>query len=321
MEENYKNINDNVDKLKENQFNQEKFNSIFENNLKDYNNKLLNIDIIEKRIQNIENKNNQMDLEDNKKNNKYFESKKIDKYEAINNKTKIFKIAQYYNKILFKDITNNCENEQKENEFVQKIKITFKKDEEENDKIIYEVSNLYKDWDFKRHMVNIIKRINRTRIVHRVNLKQLKHIYIMKFNDKQIHFEKKEAINKIVQNSNFYVKTKNGFIFVNNKRRKFKNNRRNKFNNKKFNKNKNYNRNNNYKYTNNNKNNTNLIKAFANLINGNKRNNFNNNRNRRNKNFNNRFKNRYRKKRYNNNRRYNNINNNNNNKNYRRQNF
>jgi len=41
-------------------------------------------------------------------------------------------------------------------------------------------------------MVNIIRRINRARIVHRVNLNQLKHIYIMKFNDKQIHFEKKK---------------------------------------------------------------------------------------------------------------------------------
>ena len=44
----------------------------------------------------------------------------------------------------------------------------------------------------KRHMINIIRRINRARIVHRVNLNQLKHIYIMKFNDKQTHFEKKK---------------------------------------------------------------------------------------------------------------------------------
>ena len=49
MEENYKNINDDVNKLKENQINQEKFNSIFENNFNDYNNKLLNIEKIEKK--------------------------------------------------------------------------------------------------------------------------------------------------------------------------------------------------------------------------------------------------------------------------------
>ena len=272
--------------------NQNDININYKNSLNDINNKIENTKIIYQNLNKINDNKNKINIE----------NKKIDKYESINNKTKIFKITQFYNKILFKDITNNCENEEKENELVQKLKVTFKKDEEENDKIIYEVSNLYKDWDFKRHMVNIIKRINRTRIVHRVNLNQLKHIYIMKFNDKQIHFEKKEAINKIVQNNNFYVKTKNGFIFVNNKRRKFKNNRRNKFNNKKFNNNKNYNRKNNYKYSNNNKNNTNLIKAFTNLINGNKRNNFNNNRNRRNKNFNNRFKNRYKKKRFNKNR-------------------
>ena len=141
----------------------------------------------------------------------------------------------------------------------------MKKDEDENNKIIYEVSNLYKDWDFKRYIVNIINKINRARIVNRVNLRNLKHFYIMKLNDKQIHFEKKEAINKIVQNNNFYVKTGNGFIFVNNKRRKFKNNKRNKFNNKKFNNNRN-NKNNNYKNANKNGNNTILIKAFANSI-------------------------------------------------------
>ena len=223
IEDNLKKLKTNFEKIAKDFKNQNDININYKNSLNDINNKFENTKIIFQNLNKINDNKNKINIE----------NKKIDKYESINNKTKIFKITQFYNKILFKDITNNCENEEKENELVQKLKITFKKDEEENDKIIYEVSNLYKDWDFKRHMVNIIKRINRTRIVHRVNLNQLKHIYIMKFNDKQIHFEK---INKIVQNNNFYVKIKNGFIFVNNKRRKFKNNTRNKFNNKKFNK-------------------------------------------------------------------------------------
>ena len=45
-----------------------------------------------------------MDLQVNKKNNKYIKNKIIDKYESINNKTKIFKITQFYNKISVKDI-------------------------------------------------------------------------------------------------------------------------------------------------------------------------------------------------------------------------
>ena len=317
-------IDDNINKLKiyfgkieEDLKNQNEINSNYKNSLDDINKNLLKLNELNNKIENtkhiIQNINNKNE------NKTKIENKKIEKYEKINDKLKLYKISQWNNKISFKDITNEYD----ENKTIEKIKITLKKDEEEKDKIVFEVENLYKDWDFKRHMVNIIKRINRARIVHRVNLNQLKHIYIMKFSDKQIHFVKKEAINKIVQNNNFYVKTANGFIFVNNKRRKFKNNRRNKFSNKRFNNNKNYNKNNNnYKYSSNNKNNTNLIQAFANFINGNKRNNFNNKRNIRNKNYNNRFKNKFKKRRFNKNKRYNNNNNNKKNyNNYKRQNF
>ena len=43
----------------------------------------------------------------------------------------------------------------------------------------------------------------------------------MKFNDDQIQFVKTDAISKHVYNYNYYVKIKNGYVFVNNKRRKF----------------------------------------------------------------------------------------------------
>ena len=55
-------------------------------------------------------------------------------------------MSQWYNQI-----TNECE-EDKIIKTIEKIKIVFKKDEEENDKIIYEVSTLYKEWDFQRHI-------------------------------------------------------------------------------------------------------------------------------------------------------------------------
>ena len=98
-------------------------------------------------------------------------NKKINQYEKNEDKTKIFKIVQSNNKIIFKDITKMCETEEKEKEFVKKIKISFKKDEDENEKITYEVSNKEEKWEFKRHIKNIINRINRGRIIYRVNFK------------------------------------------------------------------------------------------------------------------------------------------------------
>ena len=91
-----------------------------------------------------------------------------------------------------------CETEEKEKELVKKIKISLKKDEDENEKITYEVSNKEEKWEFKRHIKNIINRINRGRINYRVNLNKLKYIYIMKFNDNQIQFLKINAISKYV---------------------------------------------------------------------------------------------------------------------------
>ena len=179
----------------------------------------------------------------------------IEKYEKNEDKTKIFKIVQSNNKIIFKDITKMCETEDKEKELVKKIKISFKKDEDEDEKIIYEISNKEEKWEFKRHIKNIINRINRGKIAYRINFNKLKYIYIIKYSDNQIHFIKTNAISKNVYNYNYCVKVKNSFVFVNNKRRKF-NNRKNKFNTKKFNNYNKFNRNNtNKSYANNNKNN------------------------------------------------------------------
>ena len=159
-----------------------------------------------------------------------------------------------------------CETEDKEKELVKKIKISFKKDEDEDEKIIYEISNKEEKWEFKRHIKNIINRINRGRITYRINFNKLKYIYIMKYSDNQIQFIKTNAISNYVYNYNYYVKVKNSFVFVNNKRRKF-NNRKNKFNNKKFNNYNKFNRNNTNKgYVDNNNKNKKIFKKEIDLI-------------------------------------------------------
>ena len=213
LENNLKNIKNSFEKI-ENDFKiQNDININYQKSLDDINNKI-DTKII---MQNLNNK-NKINIE----------NKKIAKYEMINDKPKIYKMSQWNNQISFKDITNECE-EDKINETIEKIKILFKKDEEEKDKIVYEVSKLHKDWDFKRHIINLFKRINNAKEIKRINFNKLKYVYILKFTDNQIHFIKKEAILNFVKNNNFYVKIDNNFVFVNNKRRKFYNNR--KYNN------------------------------------------------------------------------------------------
>jgi len=281
--------------------NQNDININYKNSLNDIINKIENTKII---IQNLNNKN------DNK-NKINIENKKIIKYEMINDKPKLYKMSQWNNQISFQDITNECE-EDKMNKTIEKIKISFKKDEDEKDKIIYEVSNLYKEWDFKRHIKSIFKRINKAKEIKRINLNKLKYVYILKFTENQIHFIKKEAILNFVKNNNFlnfvknnnfYVKIGNNFIFVNNKRRKFYNNRKwygKNFNYRKNNsinkngniKNNNLNRRNNINNFNNNKP-INQKSKFSGRRNQNNKNRYNNNGNRkfnkfkRRKNFNN----------------------------------
>ena len=254
IENNLNKFKINFEKIEKDFKNQNDINSNHDKSIEDIKNKINNNKLI---IQNFNNKN------DNKKNKIIIENKKIEKYELINDKPKIYKMSQWNNQISFKDITNEFD----ENKTIEKIKIAFKKDEEEKDKIVYEVSNLFKEWDFKRHIKNIFKRINKAKIIKRINFNKLKHVYILKFTDNQIQFIKKEAILNFINNNNFYVKTGNNFVFVNNKKRKFYNNK--KRNNKSFNYRKNNftknfgnNRNNNFK--NNNSNRRNNINNFNN---------------------------------------------------------
>ena len=68
------------------------------------------------------------------------------------------KYIKYLNGII-KYLLKIKKNEFEENKTIEKIKIAFKKDEDEKDKIIYEVSHMLKEWDFKRHIKNMFKRI------------------------------------------------------------------------------------------------------------------------------------------------------------------
>ena len=72
------------------------------------------------------------------------------------------KYIKYLNGII-KYLLKIKKNEFEENKTIEKIKIAFKKDEDEKDKIIYEVSNMHKEWDFKRHIKIMFKRINKAR--------------------------------------------------------------------------------------------------------------------------------------------------------------
>ena len=67
-----------------------------------------------------------------------------------NNKNLKFKIFQKNNSIIFKDITTDCDKDDKEKILVDKFKIIFKKDEKTEKGITYEISSISKDWDFSR---------------------------------------------------------------------------------------------------------------------------------------------------------------------------
>ena len=272
-------------------------------------------DVTNKKVEQIETilKNNNIKIEEikveNKNEIKDIEIKEFEK--NSNEKTMKYKIFIKNNALFFDEITKDCGEEgEKEKELVDKFKIIFKKDKNIENNIIYEISTLCKDWDFSRHMKNVMKRLYRSRYYRRINLRNLDHVYRLKWSKKQIQFEKIQATQKYINNNNFFVKFKNSMILVKNKKRYSNNfkfnrfNRVNYYNNKnisqnllgKFNKdfntklnvntninNKNNSRNNN---KNNNKNNNRMNKKSFNnrrrFNNNNKRynNRFNNNRNR-----------------------------------------
>lgn len=76
----------------------------------------------------------------------------------MNNQT-----IKYYLKIKQKYV-----NQKKRKRISKKIKILLKKDEDENERITYEVYNKEEKWKIQRHNKNIINGINRGRITYRV---------------------------------------------------------------------------------------------------------------------------------------------------------
>ena len=89
------------------------------------------------------------------------------------------------------------------------------------DAIVYEVSTLCKDWDFSRHIKNVIKRINNSRPIFKVNLRKLENVYIMKWNNKQIQFIPQKAISEFIYSKNYYFNYGNSIIYVKNKNKRF----------------------------------------------------------------------------------------------------
>ena len=226
-----------------------------------------------------------------KKNNKNLNNEEKEKNEPIKDieikefekttkeKDKKYKIVQKNNKIIFAEISKDCNDEEdKEKDIADKVKIVLKKGILEN-AIVYEVSTLCKDWNFSRHMKNIIKRINMSKSIFKVNLRKLETVYIMKWNDKQIQFIPQKAISDFIYSKNYYVKFGNNMIYVkNNRNKKFYNQKKifyrtfkkNNFNFKKNFKNNNIKKFNKTNYTNNyqknNKTNKNTIKLLNSIL-------------------------------------------------------
>ena len=144
---------------------------------------------------------------------------------------------------------------------MDKIKIIYKQGIKD-DNIIFEIDNIKNNWNFKRYIQYIWRKINKVTFKNKfkVNLKNLKYIYIMKYSEKQIQFLKKEATLDIINKKSFYVKKGNKFIHVN------------RSNNSKYNKNKfkikpKYNNNNNKNKFNKGKNNKINKKEIKNILN------------------------------------------------------
>ena len=173
-----------------------------------------------------------------------------------NEEIKKFKLVQNNNKLFLKEITKNCNDEKKEKEVVDKAKIIFKKSIN-NDIIIYEISTLCKDWEFSRYMKNIFKRVTRSNIRYKVNLKKLEKVYLMTWSEKQIQFTPKNATSNFIYSKNYFVIQGNNFVYVKNNRRR---NYRRKFY---FKKNKKYNKNNGrYRNRLNKNNENNIVRTF-----------------------------------------------------------
>ena len=106
-------------------------------------------------------------------------------------------------------------------------------------------------------MKNVFKRVTRSNIRYKVNLKKLEKVYLMTWSEKQIQFTPKNATSNFIYSKNYFVIQGNNFVYVKNNRRR---NYRKKFY---FKKNKKYNKNNGrYRNTLNKNNENNIVRTF-----------------------------------------------------------
>lgn len=254
---------------------------------------------VKKKVESIEKILGENDIKVEIKNEENKEIKNIDIKEYSTNLDKKelrFKFFTKNNTLCFQDITKECE--EKENDFAERFKVILKKDKDTEKGITYQVSTLGKEWDFTRHMKNILRRLNFSRYNRRVNIRKYEYVFKMVWTNNQVQFIKTPATPKFINYNKFFVKIGNNMVYVNNRRRFFRRNF-NDFGRFRKDKNNNYNI----------KNYQNLSSKNNDQNNRNSNNRYNNNKNKNNRNntFNNRYNNNYNNKRYyNNNKRFNN---------------
>ena len=229
-------------------------------------------------------KENDIKIEIKEVENKEIKNKEIKKYATnLDGKELRLKLYNKNSTIYFKDITKDCL--EKENEYAEKFKVILKKDEDTEKGITYAVSKLGKDWNFDRHMKNIMRRLNNSINIRKVNIKNFEYVFKMVWTKDQIQFIKTPATPKFINNNKFFVKIGSNMVYVNRKRRFYRSNfkafglfRKDKNNNYNFKNSQNLSskndKKNNRNFNNENSNNKNI----NNRKNGNNRNNNNNRR-------------------------------------------
>jgi len=129
------------------------------------------------------------------------------------NQTELKFYISIKNNVIF---LNNCTDNYKEkNNLLDKVKIIFKEGTNKNN-IIYELNCIKDKWDFKRNVKYIWKRIHFAKFMNRfkINIRNLKYVYLMKYIEKQIQFLRKEATLDIFNKRSFFVKKGNKFIYI-----------------------------------------------------------------------------------------------------------
>ena len=200
---------------------------IYQNN----NNDMKNINDKIKELENKINKNNEpLSMSNIKVKDKKIEDINIEEnlLKNSNKKTVRFSISVFNNTISFKNCTDICEDSREGNNYLDKVKIIFNLGIKDKN-IIYQIDKIKDNWDFKRNMKYIWRKLYNVdfRRRYKVKFNNLKYVYIMKYTDKQIQFIKKEATLPLIKRRNFFVKIKNKFVFV--AKNNTKNYRRNNF--------------------------------------------------------------------------------------------